>query len=72
MADAKKPAAKPAGGKKSGVWDLFAKKGETVERKNKHCPKCGPGFFLAAHKDRLVCGKCGYVEYQTKPEHAKK
>jgi small subunit ribosomal protein S27Ae len=69
MADVKKPAPKAApakSGPKVGVWDLFAKKGDAVERKNKHCPKCGPGFFLAAHKDRLVCGKCGYVEYHTK------
>lgn len=68
MADAKKPAAKaPAKkGALSGVWQLFEKKGDTLVRKNKHCLKCGPGFFLAAHKDRLVCGKCGYVEYLTK------
>jgi len=62
MAD-KKPAAK---GAPEGVWNLFEKKGDSVARKNKHCPKCGPGFFLAAHKDRLVCGKCGYVEYTKK------
>ena len=69
MADVKKPAPKAApkaGGAKSGVWELFEKKGDVVSRKNKHCPKCGPGFFLAAHKDRHVCGKCGYVEYLTK------
>lgn len=69
MAEVKKPAAKGAPAKKGaaqGVWNLYEKKGDTVERKNKHCPKCGPGFFLAAHKDRHVCGKCGYVEYLAK------
>jgi small subunit ribosomal protein S27Ae len=30
--------------------------------KSRFCPRCGPGVFLANHKDRLVCGKCGYVE----------
>jgi ubiquitin-small subunit ribosomal protein S27Ae len=25
------------------------------------CPKCGPGIFLAKHKDRQTCGKCAYV-----------
>jgi len=30
--------------------------------KNKSCPKCGPGTFMAEHKDRLSCGKCGYTE----------
>jgi len=28
----------------------------------KTCPKCGAGIFLAEHKDRWYCGKCGYVE----------
>lgn len=32
------------------------------KRKNKFCPKCGDGVFLAKHKDRLVCGKCKYME----------
>ena len=38
------------------------KKGDKIERKNKFCPKCGPGFFMAKHKDRTTCGKCGYME----------
>lgn len=31
-------------------------------RKGKFCPKCGAGVFLAEHKDRFSCGKCGYAE----------
>lgn len=30
--------------------------------KGRFCPRCGPGVFLGNHEDRLVCGKCGYVE----------
>lgn len=26
------------------------------------CPKCGPGMFMADHKDRLYCGSCYYME----------
>jgi small subunit ribosomal protein S27Ae len=37
-----------------------------LERKKKHCPKCGPGVFLAAHEDRSACGKCGYTEFAKK------
>jgi small subunit ribosomal protein S27Ae len=37
-----------------------------LKRKNKFCPKCGAGFFLAGHKDRLTCGKCGYMETKSK------
>ncbi|HIH20076.1 TPA: 30S ribosomal protein S27ae [Candidatus Micrarchaeota archaeon] len=29
---------------------------------SKYCPKCGSGVRLAEHKDRLACGKCGYME----------
>ncbi|MCA9478717.1 MAG: 30S ribosomal protein S27ae [Simkania sp.] len=35
---------------------------EGGKAKNKSCPKCGPGIFLADHKDRVSCGKCGYTE----------
>ncbi|MBW2983326.1 30S ribosomal protein S27ae [Candidatus Woesearchaeota archaeon] len=36
--------------------------GDSLKRKNKSCPKCGAGVFLAKHKDRWTCGKCGYME----------
>lgn len=45
-----------------GRWNLYNISGKKIERKNKSCPKCGPGTFLAAHKDRLVCGTCHYME----------
>ncbi len=28
----------------------------------RYCPRCGPGYRLAEHKDRYSCGKCGYFE----------
>lgn len=32
----------------------------TIERLRKECPAetCGPGVFMAAHADRVYCGKC--------------
>jgi len=38
--------------------------GNKIERQRKHCPKCGPGVFLADHKNRFSCGKCGYTEFK--------
>ena len=32
-------------------------------RKKQFCPECGPGVFLAVHKDRVSCGKCGYTKF---------
>jgi len=45
----------------SKKWNKYEVKDGTVSRK-KTCPKCGVGVFLGQHKDRLHCGKCGYVE----------
>ena len=34
-------------------------------RKKQFSPEegCGPGVFLAVHKDRVSCGKCGYTKF---------
>ncbi len=47
-------------GRKLG--ELYNVSGDKIERKNRNCPKCGKGVFLGKHNDRLVCGKCGYME----------
>ena len=44
--------------------EFFKVEGDSINRIRKHCPKCGPAVFLADHKDRLSCGKCGYTEYK--------
>ncbi|MBN2423347.1 30S ribosomal protein S27ae [Candidatus Woesearchaeota archaeon] len=38
---------------------------EGSKSKNKSCPKCGLGVFMANHKDRWTCGKCSYTEFKT-------
>ena len=54
----KKPASK--------VSNVYDASGGSLKRKNKSCPKCGEGFFMAQHADRLYCGGCGYTEFQKK------
>ncbi|MBS3062128.1 MAG: 30S ribosomal protein S27ae [Candidatus Diapherotrites archaeon] len=39
---------------------------DKVKRKNLFCPKCGAGVFMAAHKDRNTCGKCGFTQWKNK------
>ncbi len=51
-------------------WKLYKATGDKAERNNDFCPKCGPGTFMGKHKDRVVCGKCGYSEFN-KPESKK-
>jgi small subunit ribosomal protein S27Ae len=52
----------------SNKYALYEVSGSEVKRKNKFCPKCGTGVFLAQHKDRLTCGRCGYTEFTKKSE----
>ncbi len=57
---AKKAAA--AKGPKRGAH--FKVEGAKVTTAKKYCPRCGPGFMMADHKDRTTCGKCGYTEFR--------
>ncbi|CAJ36030.2 30S ribosomal protein S27AE [Methanocella arvoryzae MRE50] len=43
---------------------MYEVKDGKVSRKGQTCPRCGDGVFMAAHKDRVSCGKCGYTEYK--------
>lgn len=52
--------------------DFFEKKGDSLERKRKSCPKCGQGFFMAKHKDRSYCGKCKYTEFESASKNEEK
>ena len=49
---------------KDVISSLYEIKGEKIVRKRKFCPRCGEGIFLAEHKDRRTCGKCGYTEFK--------
>ena len=44
--------------------EIFKVEGNKITRLRRNCPKCGDGVFLAEHKDRISCGKCGYTEFK--------
>ncbi|HEX7392783.1 MAG TPA: 30S ribosomal protein S27ae [Thermoplasmata archaeon] len=46
--------------------DYFKLENGKLTRTRKHCPKCGPGVFMAEHPNRVACGKCGYTEFKKK------
>ncbi|MFH1064663.1 MAG: 30S ribosomal protein S27ae [Candidatus Woesearchaeota archaeon] len=50
----------------SKKYKMYTASGSELKRKNKFCPKCGVGVFLAQHKDRTTCGKCSYTEFTKK------
>ncbi len=66
MAAEKKPAKGAGKAKSSGparlISAMFDVSGDTLKKKNRTCPKCGPGVYMANHKDRATCGKCGFME----------
>lgn len=53
---------------KTQIYKYYEIKGGTLSRKKKSCPRCGPGTWLGAHKNRAYCGKCGYTEFERKTE----
>ncbi len=63
MADEKKKEPKKA---RIAKKDYYKIEGTKLTRSRKHCPKCGPGVFMAEHANRVSCGKCGYTEFKKK------
>ena len=45
--------------------------GGKVKRLRKVCDRCGDGTFMAGHKDRWYCGKCGMTIWKKKEETVK-
>ncbi len=56
----KKKRKNPASSKR---WTAYKIEGDKLVRVKKFCPRCGPGVFLAKHKNRLYCGRCHYTEF---------
>ena len=52
--------------KETQVYKFYKLDGNSIERLKRDCPRCGKGVFMAAHKDRLTCGKCGFTEFNKK------
>ena len=69
MADKKSKEGKKAHKNKKTAekWKKYKIDGDSV-KKERECPRCGPGIFLAKPKanDRLFCGKCHYTEFISK------
>ena len=46
------------------VFEFYKLEGESkIVRTKRDCPRCGRGVFMAEHKDRFSCGKCGFTEF---------
>ncbi len=74
-----KPAPKPAGGKPDakkaepqkkkkpeGIAKDYVIKDGKLERVRPFCNRCGRGYFMADHGNRLTCGHCGFTIFKAK------
>jgi len=48
------------------IWKFYKVEDSSVKRMRKECPRCGAGVFLAEHKDRSSCGRCGYTTFKAR------
>jgi small subunit ribosomal protein S27Ae len=53
------------------VYKFYKGQGDKVIRTKRDCPRCGKGTFMAEHKDRFTCGKCGFTEFTHKGQTKK-
>jgi ubiquitin-small subunit ribosomal protein S27Ae len=49
-----------------GIKAMYKVEGEKVSRARPTCERCGPGYFMADHKERYTCGHCGFTRYKQK------
>lgn len=47
-----------------GIHALYKVEGDKVTRLRPTCERCGPGYFMADHSDRYMCGHCGFTRYK--------
>ena len=50
------------------VYKFYSVDNGSSKRSKRECPRCGKGIFMADHKDRYTCGKCGYTEFKKRTQ----
>ena len=45
------------------MYGYFDVKDGKASRNHRICSRCGKGVFMAQHKDRRACGRCGLTEF---------
>jgi len=50
--------------KKRFIATYYQIEGGKIRRLLPICERCGPGYFMADHRDRYSCGHCGFTRYK--------
>jgi ubiquitin-small subunit ribosomal protein S27Ae len=53
------------------IYKFYKVEGDKLIRSRRECPRCGRGVFMAEHKNRNTCGKCGFTEFRRSDESKK-
>ena len=59
-----KTESKKAKKKIKGAYALYKIEQGKLIRLLPNCERCGPGYFMADHKNRYTCGHCGFTRYK--------
>ncbi len=54
--------------REKGVYAMYKIDNEKVLRLRPICERCGPGYFMADHRNRYTCGHCGFTRYKPAKE----
>lgn len=57
------PSKKGRKGSSQKISTLYKIDGDKASRLRSICSRCGKGVYMAVHKDRRTCGKCGLTEF---------
>ena len=55
----------------SAKYKKYTVEGDKITKKERSCPRCGPGIFLSLGKGRAYCGRCHFTEFEKKEVEAK-
>ena len=50
----------------SKKYTKYKIEGNKITKRERNCPRCGPGIFLMISNRRSYCGKCRYTEFEGK------
>lgn len=52
-------------------YKKYKVEGDKIVKKERTCPRCGPGIFLSVGKGRAYCGRCHFTEFDKKETEIK-
>lgn len=47
-------------------YKKYTIEGDKIVKKERSCPRCGPGIFLSVGQGRAYCGRCHFTEFAKK------